>query len=434
MDTPQEGLSAAADAAADRALGFAIVATYGSYLLGALYVVAPVLAWVLAARCVRRRVLAPGAAATIGLPVAAWAWLAGMGLMALALVVAHIDFALGAAQAAKSLTGWGKGWALLALFIVVGCLCGRPETLYRAACVVGAQTLAVLPLFVLGYLAGLPEVLYVSPIELLGGPGPEFFDVSLYSINPEDGTPRWRLFTPWAPALGLVGNVYFFLSRAESDIRWRVAGMAGAVAMILVSSSRLALVSLVAVSALSFVLTRLQRPSTHFALGGASLAAGLAAAPLLAAYDEFMGAFHAARPESSRVRASLAQIAIERWSDEAILWGHGIVERGPHLVEYMAIGTHHSWYGLLFVKGVAGLLALAMPFAVTLAALVVRAQSRPVARTALEVCIVLVLFSFGENLEILAYLFWPALVLIGMALRRSEPAAASPIEPLRSAA
>ena len=28
----------------------------------------------------------------------------------------------------------------------------------------------------------------------------------------------------------------------------------------------------------------------------------------------------------------------------------------------------------------------------------------------------LVLYSFGENLEILAYLYWPALVVIGMAL------------------
>tara|TARA_Y100000052_G_C2938515_1_gene79045 strand:+ start:280 stop:417 length:138 start_codon:yes stop_codon:yes gene_type:complete len=27
------------------------------------------------------------------------------------------------------------------------------------------------------------------------------------------------------------------------------------------------------------------------------------------------------------------------------------------------------------------------------------------------------MFSFGENLEILAYLFWPALVLIGIAFR-----------------
>ena len=29
---------------------------------------------------------------------------------------------------------------------------------------------------------------------------------------------------------------------------------------------------------------------------------------------------------------------------------------------------------------------------------------------------ILVLYSFGENLEILAYLFWPGLVVIGRAL------------------
>ena len=424
MAAPQGRLTAPVDAAADRALGLAIVATYGFYLLGSLYVVAPVLAWVLAVRSLRAR-----GPALAELPAVAWTWVAAMGLMALALVVGHADFALGVAQTAKSLVGWAKGWALLALFIAAGCLYGRPQTLYRAACILGAQTLVVLPLLILGYLAGLPEVLYVSPIEVLGGPGPEFFDVSVYSVNPDNGMPRWRLFTPWAPALGLVGNVYYFLSRAEADWRWRIAGMAGAVAMILASGSRLGLLCIVAVEAISWVAARMSRPSTHAALGGASLVAGLAGAPLVAAYEGFLAAFHGARPESSRVRASLERIALDRWSEEALLWGHGVVERGPHLVEYMPIGSHHSWYGLLFVKGLVGLVALAVPLVLTLGVLLVRAQRSPVARVALRLCLVLAVYSFGENLEILAYLFWPALVLIGMGLRRPEsagPAGAPP--------
>jgi hypothetical protein len=32
--------------------------------------------------------------------------------------------------------------------------------------------------------------------------------------------------------------------------------------------------------------------------------------------------------------------------------------------------------------------------------------------------LVIVLFSFGENLEILVYLFWPALLIIGATTRR----------------
>ena len=41
-----------------------------------------------------------------------------------------------------------------------------------------------------------------------------------------------------------------------------------------------------------------------------------------------------------------------------------------------------------------------------------------VARAALAVTIVIAFYTFGENLEILSYLFWPGLVLIGIAMRR----------------
>jgi len=51
-----------------------------------------------------------------------------------------------------------------------------------------------------------------------------------------------------------------------------------------------------------------------------------------------------------------------------------------------------------------------------------------VAKTGLQLALVLLLYSFGENLEILAYLFWPGLVWIGIALTRaSEPRALVPI-------
>ena len=124
------------------------------------------------------------------------------------------------------------------------------------------------------------------------------------------------------------------------------------------------------------------------------------------------------RADSSRVRAALGRIAIHRWESEAYWFGHGIVENGPHLVEYMPIGSHHSWYGLLFVKGLLGAIALAVPLAVTSLVLLARSLRSDTAQVGLSMVLTLVLYSFGENLEILAYLYWPALVIIGVALRR----------------
>ena len=129
--------------------------------------------------------------------------------------------------------------------------------------------------------------------------------------------------------------------------------------------------------------------------------------------------FDSARADSSRVRAVLGDIAVERWQSEAPVFGHGIVEKGPHLVEYMPIGSHHSWYGLLFVKGIVGFLALLVPLVWTLGELLVKAQGDETARVGLAIGLTLFLYTFGENLEVLVYLYWPGLILIGTAFRHS---------------
>jgi hypothetical protein len=128
--------------------------------------------------------------------------------------------------------------------------------------------------------------------------------------------------------------------------------------------------------------------------------------------------FKNARASSSRVRATLQSIALQRWWNEAPIWGHGIVERGSHLVEYMPIGSHHSWIGLLFVKGVVGILSLALPLAWSIIETASKAQTDRVARAALGVLTVVLLYSFGENLEILVYLFWPGMLIVGITAKR----------------
>ena len=136
------------------------------------------------------------------------------------------------------------------------------------------------------------------------------------------------------------------------------------------------------------------------------------------AIDDAVQAFIGARADSSRVRSALARIAYHRWETEAPLFGHGAVERGSHLVEFMPIGSHHTWYGLLFVKGAVGFLALVLPLAWSFFELLAKAQRDAVARAAFGMVLVFIFNSFGENLEILAYLAWPGLLVIGIASRR----------------
>ena len=65
-----------------------------------------------------------------------------------------------------------------------------------------------------------------------------------------------------------------------------------------------------------------------------------------------------------------------------------------------------------------GALGLAVPLGWSFVEMLIKAQRDPIARVALGVVIVLFINSFAENIEILVYLTWPALLLLGIAFNR----------------
>lgn len=406
----------------ERLIWYSITWTWIFYLIGGLYVLAPALGWILllwiAIKAFLQRPDTPPRE-RMGFPLGARLWVGAMIVMEIALIMGHLDFALGMGLLIKSSIGWAKGWALLAIFVLVGAtLQIRPRIIYRAACLLAAQTLILIPIFFLAPRIGLPGDLYVSPLQAVGGPGPEFFAVELYGRDPDSGAPRWRFFTPWAPAAGFVANVSLIFALQERRRKLKYKGVAASVLMCLMSQSRLALLAMIVVGATTYGFSRISRSWIIGLAAVAVLFAGMLAGRLIEAFSDATARFSAARAASSRVRATLGRIALQRWESEAPIWGHGVVERGPHLVEFMPIGSHHSWYGLLFVKGIVGFFALLVPIVWSTCEMLVKAQSSRTARSALAMMIILILYSFGENLEILVYLFWPAMVVIGIATRQ----------------
>ena len=425
------------DTIPEHIVSWAITWTYPLWFLGGLYLVGSILGWLLFALLLVK-ILAQDACTPpehrISFPWVIWIWIVGMATMEVALLVGHHDYGHGAGMIVKSSIGWAKGWAAFALFLLAGNLRIRPQIIIRAVCILGLQTLLVVPILLAAPHFHFPDILYVSPLQAIGGPGPEFFDVRLFEIDPSTDQLRWRLFTPWAPALGLVGNIYFILSMQEEDKKWKLFGAAGAVLMCLVCKSRLALLSLVLVPAITMLLARLGRPMVLITLGVISWISGFFAPIGIDTFARFWEAFKSARADSTRVRNALNRIALSRWQTEAPIWGHGIVERGGHVVEWMPIGSHHTWLGLLFVKGIVGLFALAVPMLVTVVVLV-RRSSNPryqLASVGLGLSLVLLLYTFGENLEILVYLYWPGMIILGSALqeRRAVPLDAVPQAPV----
>lgn len=411
----------------EKVVWWAIANTYAIWVVGGLYVVGAVLGWILLLFLLIK-ILAQTEDTPdeekITISLSLWVWIAGMLMMEVALIAGHLDYNLPTGLIIKSSIGWAKGWAALALYPLAGCLKIRPQIIYRAVCIVGLHTLLIIPFLLLAPSLHLPQVLYVSPLKAVGGPGNEFFDVPLYEIDGSTGDLRWRLFTPWGPALGFVGNVNFMLALQEKNKKWRRLGLAGSIVMCFVCKSRMAQVCIVVIPLLTNVLSSLTRPRMLIGMGFFSYLAGIFSPSIIVAFENFWEGFKAARAGSTRVRMALKEIAVYRWKTEAPIWGHGVVEEGPHIVEYMPIGSHHSWAGLLFVKGIVGFMALAIPLAFSFFDLLIKSTDsrRPTAKVGLSIVMILFLYTFGENLEILVYLYWPGLLAMGIGCQEKPKA------------
>ncbi len=409
----------------ERLIFGAIVCGWAFYAIGALYVVGPVLAMLLLGTILWRHYTGPAWPHLRPEPVPAgvWVWMGGMLAMLVALLAAHLLNGLDAPQTVKSSIGWLKGWGLLALFPLAGaCLRIRPALVLRAMYWFALQTAIITPLLVLAALAHLPSKLFISPLQIIGGPGPEFFAIYLYIVDPSNGALRWQFVCPWAPAAGMMGDMLCLFACFETNRRHRGLGLFVGVMMAFMTKSRMAMLFLVVAPPVLWTLSRLSRPRLLMIGAAVSTMSGIIAGPIITAIQDGVAAFKGARADSTRVREALGRIAIDRWWDEAPIWGHGIVVRGSHHVEYMPIGSHHTWFGLLYVKGAAGALSLAIPIVWTVVEMLLLAQVSKLGRLGLGVVLMLIFYSFGENLEILAYLAWPALLLLGCAFRAARTA------------
>ena len=403
----------------------ALVWTWPFYAIGALYAVGPVLGWTAGALALLAAYLGPAmrddlqpATTVSGL---IWIWGLGMAVMLLALWVGHLDWGLGTKQTIKSSIGWAKGWALLALFPLVGAILPiRRTLLIRGQCVVGAWTLALAPILLIAPYIGLPEKIFTSPFKVLGGPGPEYFSVYFFTYDPSSWTPRWQFYAPWSPFAALLGVIMVLFAMEEENRNWKAAGIAAGVLMILASKSRMGLVGLVACTVGPRLLPLVLKGWAWHVTAALTASLAVVGTALLSFVQNGITAFKEARADSTRVRETLQRIAEERWQNDAFWFGHGTVQPGPHLVEYMPIGSHHTWFGLLFVKGVVGFLALAVPLGLHICVVMADAARNPRGRLPLGILMTMVLLSFGENIEIEAYMLWPGLVMLGVHLREMQ--------------
>ncbi|MCT7983240.1 O-antigen ligase domain-containing protein [Laspinema sp. A4] len=405
----------------EKLVWYYILGTYIIYFIGAQYVLAPLLSYVLLFYVLKKwwnQTEETPLEERVRFTPSNWLWIVAMFIMHIALIMGHIEFGMGLPQIIRStVNGWLRSWALLALFPLAAHLDIRPKLIYRAIAILCIQSLILIPFGYLFSMAGLPSKLYTSPLQAFGGGS--LYNVNLlYQYDSEGGQTRMFLFAPWAPALGMIGNMYFAIVQQEQDKKWRWWGMVGAAAMAVSSVSRLGIIALPLVPVAVWGLTHFLRPWVIFTSGFASLGLGLFAPALIEFLSAVKNRFTQARASSSHVRDQLQEIALYRWKMDAPIWGHGILQpKGPKVVEYMPVGSHHTWVGVLFLHGLVGFFAIAIPMIWTFIEMLIKAQHSQIAKVSLQFLIVLFLFTFAENVQGLAYLYWPCLILMGMAFK-----------------
>jgi hypothetical protein len=408
----------------EKLIWYGLLSTYVIYLLGAQPIFFPVIAWILVVYLGKKfwdQDEETPESEKIKIPIIAWIWVIFIPLMVVALIFSHIDFNLGVGRLIRSLVKWGREWGLWAIFPLIACLNIRPKLLYRAVCIVCLQSLFFIILCYLAYLVRIPPgALYVSPFHRIGGGSRDFYSVLFYFFDGESGQPRLSLFTPWSPTLALTGMIYFFLVRQELNPKWRMIGTIGAVAMVVGSLSRMAMVSIPLVMVVTWALTNFDQPVLYFTAGLSSALTGIFASEMMGSITSFVNRINQARASSSKLRFKLAEISLYKWRTDAPIWGHGFTaERGPGYTLFFPIGTSGcgTWVNVLYTKGIVGFIALAVPLICTFFVLTYKASKSEPARVGLRIFLVLLLFSITQEVDVLSYVNWPGLLMIGLALK-----------------
>jgi hypothetical protein len=352
-------------------------------------------------------------------PLLIWVWMISMIGIGLTILLGLYENGYNSNEFVRSTISWMGDWALLGIYPLLGYLLPiRPAVIYRSACIIAAQSLIAMPICYGAFLLKLPGVIYLSPLERMIQNGKSYYLIYWYTreVDSDGNGVRLVLFTPWGPALGLIGCIFFFYALEEKKIIWKWLGIIGSLAMIIASVSRGAYLFLPATIAIVWAIKNLSFIQFQLSLGTSCFLGGLGSILLLERFQDFFGGVKSARKSSSQLRAELERVAFDRWTDSPI-FGHGKQMKGPEFLKNMPIGSHHTWIGLLFTQGLLGFCLFLIPLGWSLIDLSLKVKSSPIAHVTLKALFLITFASFSDNIEKLSYLYWSAFLMIGITYR-----------------
>lgn len=320
---------------------------------------------------------------------------------------------------------WGFTFALAAFLPMVGMLV-RPQVVYCAAALLGVQVLLYCIAAPLAIKAGI-EPGYESLI-----PKTRLFDEPHYKVRltqeKELQGPETRLvaFTPYPTAAGAVACFFalFTLGAGNSLLKW--GGFAGWLSLVAMARVRTGLICLSVGVALYFLL-QLPRRYLLLVAGLAALALAAFAGQLLPMAQDLDSYIRAQRSVSSEDRTNLRVLAYEEWLHGGNpLLGAGASVPGGAIVAHVAIGTHDTLAANLFLRGVMGFGLTLLPVMVTFL-LGFFAGFLPRQRIATCAAVMLLIYTYSQELNELYIYIWPVFLVIGgMCFQERAPRIAAP--------
>ncbi|MCB4825123.1 O-antigen ligase family protein [Roseicella aerolata] len=326
------------------------------------------------------------------------------------------------------------GWMLIGLCIAVGGQAAiASAVVVRAICIQAGWILVFSGLSVVLFaVLGLERLEVPSPLALLLPSSlpivyqqltMKFFQMDSFMGG---RVLRLTLFFPWATTLSLASAAALLIALRERDVFWRRTALAGGLLGTVLSQGRSAMVC-VAAALLLFALLRLS-PRARFGLVvvvalALNLAVVLGFDPVAVAED-FYRAFTEARSGSSAARYIVYELTWRRVLDAPWL-GHGWFS-GPaaRWLPTMPLGSHSTFYGVLYIGGILTFAVLCLAFATTVLSVAMRLQDRREdAIVALPVLLVIGVVANGETFQNMVPSLLLLFVWLGSALR---PAATAP--------
>lgn len=406
----------------EKVIWYYIIGIYGIYYIGGLFLLAPIMAVCLSLYLVKEwwnQTDETPEADKIYVSVPVYLWLISMGIVAISAMIGGLDFELSEFKIISTLVNrWLRTWLLLALFPLIGHLNIRPQLIYRSVCIFCIQSLILVPIFVLcNNLFDSHTYSFISPLSKFGG-GTMFYDVKIFGSVLDVSEKRLQMFTHSAPALGFVGNIFFCICLQEPNKKIRFLGMAGAAALTMSSVSRTAIICLPMISLITWTLVNIFNPCLQILMASIIAVGGIFSFEIKNIFDDFTFGVREYRSGSTKARDAIQQLAVNAWREEAPIWGHGtIAESGPVSVGARGIGSHNTLYGILYAHGLVGTIPLLIAFGWSFFDLLLKLKTHPTAGVGISILLTMAVFSTVDNIDFLAYLCWPGLVILGIAFK-----------------